>query len=273
MTIDDLLYTSDMGFSIKKRTYNDRVEMSQTHYHCHYEILYIYHNSRILKIGDNEYTLDKGNVALIPPFIPHKTISGELIPQKRFLLNFRTDFLDNMKQILGIDLLACFNPSSPVISCEKFFNKFCKLLELLEDDFAKFQTNSGKALAILHLSEMLILFNENTVPHKNEKEIYKIIKFVEENFNKQITLSLLEKKFYMSKYSISRKFNAFTGSSLPKYLNTIRVIHAKKYIENHMKITDVALKCGFGSLGDFDRVFKAETGVSPLKYKESCLSK
>ncbi|MBP3360010.1 MAG: helix-turn-helix transcriptional regulator [Clostridia bacterium] len=267
---DDLSYARNIiGFHVSRRTYNDKTDMSENHYHHHYEILYIYESSRTLKIGSNEYNLDKNSIALIPPFIPHMTFSNSCAPQKRFMINFRPDFLERMEKALETDLLSCFNPLCPVISCEKHFNKFCTLMDLLSEDYMNIRNKSEKDLSILHLSEFLILLSKNSSPSQNKGEIYEIIKYIEKHFNEPINLELLEKVFYTSRYSISRKFNALTGLSIPKYVSAIRVIHSKKYIEKGMNLTDVALSCGFNSLNDFERVFRSETGTSPLKYKKS----
>ena len=56
--------------------------------------------------------------------------------------------------------------------------------------------------------------------------------------------------------------------SLPVYLNTIRVINAKKRIAEGMKITEAAMECGYESVSNFDRVFRKEVGMTPAQYKK-----
>ena len=49
-----------------------------------------------------------------------------------------------------------------------------------------------------------------------------------------------------------------------KYLNLIKVSSAVRLInERELKITDIAYKCGFGTIRSFNRVFKEVTGYAP----------
>ena len=56
--------------------------------------------------------------------------------------------------------------------------------------------------------------------------------------------------------------------SLPKYLNSIRIINAKKYLKEGMKVTETAYRCGFESTANFDRVFLAQVGMPPMSFKK-----
>ena len=50
-----------------------------------------------------------------------------------------------------------------------------------------------------------------------------------------------------------------------EYLNFVKVEHAISHIqtENDLTITQIALQCGFGTIRNFNRVFKKLTGFSP----------
>lgn len=269
--LDELSYKSEIPFLANRRTYQSKTDMKQTHYHHHYEILYIYENSRVLHIGDKQYTLNKNNVAFVPPLIPHRTLSDSSLTQSRLLINFASDFLTPISKALNFDLLSCFNQTVPVFSCEKIFEKFNDLSNLLIEDSNHFGTEHSKVSAQLHLSELLLLFNEGLLSREcrnSRNEISEITKYIEEHFNEHLSLDILARKFSTNKYTLSKKFNIKTGLSLPKYISLIRVVRSKRYIADGKEITDVAFECGFNSLNDFDRVFKREVGMSPLQYKK-----
>ena len=99
----------------------------------------------------------------------------------------------------------------------------------------------------------------------------KIISYIESNFDKKITLDFLSEKFFLSKYTLSRHFSKYT--SLPKYLNTIRIINAKKHLDSGIGVTETAMLCGFESTSNFDRVFRSVEGTSPSKYKSEKILK
>jgi AraC-like DNA-binding protein len=65
---------------------------------------------------------------------------------------------------------------------------------------------------------------------------------------------------YFSKY-----FHKMSGIVFSKYLNSVRVEKAIAFLrsEPKPKASEVALKCGFGTIRNFNRVFKEMTGFSP----------
>lgn len=266
---DDLDFKSDIGFSLMERTYTTQISMDKNHYHHHYELLYVYQNSRILEIGGEQYTLNKNCIALLPPLLPHKTLPGEMFPQSRLLVNFRHDFIENINSMLKVNLFSCFDTQQPIISLAPFMNDFEYILSAIKSDASGEKTDMNIAKLKIHICDLLLLLvSHSSQQNQYENDCYKILKYIEKNFNKKITLEHLEEHFHFSKYTISRKLNSFANTSLPKYLNSIRVIHARKFLEENDKILDIVEKCGFSSQSDFNRVFKAETGQTPLEYKK-----
>ncbi len=275
MPNDNNFNSSSKDFSVDLRTYNSPVEMSQEHYHHCYEILYLTHNSRILKIGDNRYNLNKYSVALLPPFIPHMTLSDGDVPQRRICIYFRSEFIREIELALNTNLLACFNPEYPVRAVDDFFDSFWhNMCEIEKNRTSSVPSEKLMLRNRLLLCDTLLLLNNKTILSNNENVFQKIITYIEKNFNKRITLELLSKEFFIDPFTISRKFNSIIGMPLPKYISTIRIIHAKKMLlESKASLTDIAMACGFSSLSDFDRVFKTDTGMTPFKYRKNASEK
>lgn len=65
-----------------------------------------------------------------------------------------------------------------------------------------------------------------------------------------------------------RNFNHMT--------NTFRLAEAKRKLTDpvfdHLPILTIALDCGFGSIGPFNRAFKAETGTTPKRFRKAAQS-
>lgn len=74
---------------------------------------------------------------------------------------------------------------------------------------------------------------------------------------------------------LRRKFNESLGMSPSKYLNSVRIGHAKKQIarrmENHMSMADIAYLCGFRDERYFARVFKEYCGMTPGDYYKNVI--
>ena len=160
--------------------------------------------------------------------------------------------------------MSCFVAPCSVISVEKVKSEFYAAVENLKaDDNSVFSENT-KQLSLCKLLNLMSSVVECTKP---PDDFSGIISYTERNFDKKITLDFLAEKFYMSKFTLSRHFSKYTGTSLPKYLNTIRIINAKKYLDSGLGVTETAMVCGFESTSSFDRVFQTLAGMSPSKYK------
>ena len=99
--------------------YIGRVSMPYSHYHEHYEILYVCENSRGLIINNKDrYILDNSNIALIKPFILHRTLSGADKKQKRMLVNFSNIFAEEKISFA----------KSHILNFCRLYDFFCKML-------------------------------------------------------------------------------------------------------------------------------------------------
>lgn len=78
------------------------------------------------------------------------------------------------------------------------------------------------------------------------------------------------KKISSSVTYLRRKFNQDMGISPIKYLNQIRINHAKKLIakrvENYMSMSEIAFLCGFNDERYFSRIFKQHCDMTPREY-------
>ncbi|MBR4072612.1 MAG: helix-turn-helix transcriptional regulator, partial [Clostridia bacterium] len=55
---------------------------------------------------------------------------------------------------------------------------------------------------------------------------------------------------------------------LVDFISNVRIEQAIFYIETTcLSITEISHKCGFGSLRNFNRIFKDRVGVTPSEYK------
>src|SRR5690606_38125679 len=55
--------------------------------------------------------------------------------------------------------------------------------------------------------------------------------------------------------------------------NHFRIAEAKRRLTDarlaHLPVLTIALDCGFGSIGPFNRAFKAETGMTPMHFRNA----
>lgn len=91
-----------------------------------------------------------------------------------------------------------------------------------------------------------------------------IQKFLDENFDKKISLNQLSEIFHYSPSYISRIFHEEKGITISEYLNNIRMEHSKNLLKNsNMTIKEIAFSSGFTNISHFNRVFKKFSQKTP----------
>ncbi len=96
-----------------------------------------------------------------------------------------------------------------------------------------------------------------------------IRKYLEENYNKNITLDDVAESIGITKFSICRCLRRENKESVMTQLKNIRIANAKTTLKlTDYSVTKIASLCGFEDASYFGKVFKEETGLTPLEYRE-----
>ena len=101
-------------------------------------------------------------------------------------------------------------------------------------------------------------------------EIQNAVNYINDNLAKQITLDDIAHAASMSRSYVSSYFKLVTGVSPYEYLLTARVEKAIRLLKKtDLPVTEIAQKCGFGSLSSFNKTFRKSNGVTPREYRLS----
>lgn len=96
------------------------------------------------------------------------------------------------------------------------------------------------------------------------------LQYLEENYDKKITLCELAEKVYVSQWHLSKLLNKHTGQNFSEILNHIRIEKAKELLKDpSLRIGDIAEKVGFMDMAHFSRVFKKMCSVSANEYRNT----
>ncbi len=120
-------------------------------------------------------------------------------------------------------------------------------------------------------------FNKNAeyIKSKNDNDLlFRIFKFVAENYKKKCSLYELSKEINYNYVYLSQLFSKSMGISYTEYVCRFRINEACYLLMNTTRaVLDIAFECGFDCLRSFNRSFKAIMGISPSEYKKQSVKK
>ena len=185
---------------------------------------------------------------------------------KKTKMNF-----DSSKNIIGFfknnDLIMIIIDDESDLK-NQLENSPCELLEFHISDFYDLKDPFYKNYEDLLRSKSKDTFIE-TLKNCDENGITnKIIKYIEENYSKNIKLSDISASVYMHSSYVSKLFKKNTGMNLSDYITSHRIKISKELLcDPQYKIYEVAYKVGFNGPKYFNKVFKSKTGMTPLEFK------
>ena len=115
----------------------------------------------------------------------------------------------------------------------------------------------------VHKGFMKTLETEN----QKKQEIEQIKDYILKNLDQNLNLPNVAELFHFNPNYFSQYFSKHVGKGFIDYLTQARIDLAKSLlVEKDLKISEVALRCGFDSAEYFSRVFKKNVGLSPSQY-------
>ena len=107
-------------------------------------------------------------------------------------------------------------------------------------------------------------------PRSSGTELLAAVKrYIDLHYAEQLDLDLLTQISYMQKSHLLHSFKRELGISPMKYLNLVRIEHAKLLLlSTDRSISEIALEVGFGSPTYFSEMFLKVVGDSPSHYRK-----
>jgi two-component system, response regulator YesN len=212
------------------------------------------------------------------------------------LENFRPDLLItdiNMPEMTGLELIKA-------VQAKGFCNRFviltgyddtaylrqairCKVIDYLLKPINKTELYDVLANLSIELLNLESRNKDNTYvtmdsdsPLRNldfgqmSKNIRKIIKYIEENYAKDISLDQLAEYVFLHPNYISSLFKKETGLTFIHYLHLFRIKKAKEIMINDkdMSFHQISEEVGYENVRHFFNVFKKYSGETPGKFRE-----
>ncbi|TVP79282.1 MAG: AraC family transcriptional regulator [Puniceicoccaceae bacterium] len=104
--------------------------------------------------------------------------------------------------------------------------------------------------------------------HVLPAKIIRAIRLIKESHHEALSLGDVAKEVGLSRERLSRLFHQTIGITFSEYLSGVRLTEARRQLSSDPgKITEIAFACGFQSLSQFNRRFRATEGISPSEFR------
>lgn len=255
------------------------------HYHEEFELNFIQnapHAKRM--IGDHMEEINDLELVLVGPnlqhgWFTHKCKSTEIkeitiqfhrnLFEETFLHRNQMSFIKNMfeQSLRGIlfsrETTQAIMPRLIVLPQKHGFDSVLELMSILHDLSI---SRNMRTLSDASFSNM------ETFSY-NSRRVEKVMQFLNSNFEKNITLSEVSRLSAMTDVAFSRFFKLRTGTTFIDTLNEIRLGHASRLlIETTHNVTEIAYKCGFNNISNFNRIFKKKKDCTPKEFRNAYVS-
>lgn len=265
-------------------------EVQQTHTHEFIEFVYILSGKGQHKINNVGYEVERGDTVFINIGQTHSFQSvGEMKYVNCILLpEFMSNELADSENVLDILSLSFFDDFDGKI--EKLTPKVSfrgdKMIEVEEIIKMMLKEFSGKELGYksilkgyltVYLSKILREMRGNDIvgiTRHITKISPDILKYIEENYSEQITLTELAQKCFYNPSYFSRVFKECYGKKLTDYIHEKRIAASMRLLrETALSVEQISTQVGYQEKRQFYKMFRRYTGVTPRNYRFSDYNK
>lgn len=248
------------------------------HFHPEFELTFIEAPQGTRRVGNHVGQFEGSDLVFIGSNIPHLNFDyGIRTEYKKVVLQIKEDFfkndfvttpeLDSIYQLFeNSKKVICFNGTT-----KELVGKRLKEIHHL--------LNFEQFIEVLSLFQMLATSNEKTFLHelpfddfynnKEQNRLKIVYAFIENNFQRNITIDEMGQLTHLSKAAFCRYFKKMTRLTFTEFLNQFRIEQAKRLLKEDKNVTETCYECGFESLSYFNRIFKKVVGQNPIQFKKN----
>lgn len=250
-----------------------------SHYHANNEIYYLLAGRRTYFIKERTYVIEPGDLIFINKYDVHKTSDVSEPGHERIVINFSDSFLNGGTDAVQVPvLLLSFDQSVDIIRLKLQDQVIVQAIMSKLHHELKEQGTGFEIMGRQFIAELLLFAVRYTERHTEaamdhasplHHKVSEIVQFINQHYNKPLTLEKLSQQFYLSSYYLCRVFKEVTGFTFIEYVNLTRIREAERLLkESKLKVIEIANLVGFENSTHFGRVFRKATGVAPLHYRK-----
>lgn len=267
------------GLDIFFWVFHDKSSYVATHWHNAIEIMYIFEGQVDVTVNNQTTILVPGDVFLLDSTVPHstKSVRGNAAVLIQIPYRILEKYIPNINSFnFAFD---CHTNDSVLRT------KILKLTDVIKQMQIVFEINPDggilrfNSLVYELLYQLYHHFGRN-IPedqirrdNKDFKRIELVLKYSNENYAKQISLSEISSVACFQEDYFCHFFKKNMGTTYTQYLNELRLSHIyHDLIGTDLPLKTILEKHGFHNYKLFSKMFYADFKMTPMQYRKLYLS-
>lgn len=228
----------------------------ESHFHANYELIHVLEGSAQIAVNGEMHTLSAGEMILLAPYNIHALV----IPAdaRVWVAVFSPDYVEDFAARYGDVRFSQFR-------CDQEALPFLKA-HLFHPGMPEKYT----AIACLNFVCSQCLKHAKAHDMKlNNAFMQRIIQYISSRIGEDITLKKTAEALGYEYHYFSALFHQSFSINFKSFVHLFRFAQASRLLADPTTdVTIVCRECGFGSIRNFNRVFKKMSGCTPTEYQK-----
>lgn len=252
-------------------------------------ILYVLSGELNFKISGRDYTLKKGNIVIVPPYVmvnvflnnDNTVVLALIIRTSSFIKNFQ-GIIESGNSCSDFFVKLLYDKeNTPFSIINSPFDEYLKdilfRILLLQYEASEFQNLLIRNLTedfLLHMfsryKECMVIYDNNV---KTNELVSRILVYLHKNYS-NVTLSDVSREFSYSSAHISRVLYQGLGKKYQELITEIRLTKAQELLTNtYLGIEDICQILGYSNPRHLRFLFSKAFNISPSQFRKKCSRK
>ncbi len=218
--------------------------------HKYHHLFLVNNGNGCIRLNGKCHELQKGDMFYLSQNLPHEYSGDENFTTS--FITFSGDGINKIKEYYGVGDFYLSRQTTG-----SFKRHMYDLYEKMDYLY------SVPKLCDRTFSTVIAFFDEAC--SKDFSPIEKVYKYIELNFSKELTLDEILEIYPYSKSKLCNEFKEKYGMSLFEAITKIRLSSANFFLQTNqsMKLSEIALSCGYNDVSYFCKKYKEYYGHSP----------
>lgn len=259
---------------------DSRAQKLDYHYHEFDKLILLLNGRVTYAVEGVTYFLRPWDILLVQHNMIHKPTIDPSAPYERVVVWLGREWLEKRSDPSEA-LDACFDTAR-----ERGFHllrtdaerrlQYMQLIQRLEEALRSTEFGAARMADTL-CQQLLIGVNRDLLRSRTAAEardsyrvdpkMEEILKYIVQHLDRELSVDVLAKQFYLSRYYLMHRFKAVTGYTVHQYISQKRLLWAGELIRSGVPVMKAAEQAGFSEYSTFLRAFQNTFHMSPREFR------